>query len=175
MDQLYSKLRQNPGKSWITFDTQLKMALIFKFFKPTCINLYAGEGKESAFDFLLCCSTLLQIIDPRVINQPIVLAKDLRCQDIEWKSTEKGYHLSLTLMWHCPINDGQVDEPAHYNIFKVAEGSNIFLGRAFVEAYRIGQIAVSKTCSSIEFAVQVVTRSGRKRPVSDCSYFKLKW
>lgn len=151
------------------------MALIFKFFKPTCINLYAGEGKESAFDFLLCCSTLLQIIDPRVIKQPIVLAKDLRCQDIEWKSTEKGYQLSLTLMWHCPINDGQIDEPAHYNIFRVAEGSNIFLGRAFVEAYRIGQIAVSETCSSIEFAVQVVTRSGRKRPVSDCSYFKLKW
>ncbi|XP_022782024.1 cytosolic endo-beta-N-acetylglucosaminidase-like [Stylophora pistillata] len=117
----------------------------------------------------------IKIIDPRVIIQPIALAKNLRYQDIEWISTDDGYLLSLTLIWHCPISDGQCDEPAHYNIFRVAEGSSVFLGRAFVEAYRIGQIAVSKTCSSVTFAVQIVTRSGRKRPPSQCSHFTLKW
>lgn len=117
----------------------------------------------------------IKIIDPRVIIQPIALAKNLRYQDIEWNFTDDGYLLSLTLIWHCPISDGQCDEPAHYNIFRVAEGSSVFLGRAFVEAYRIGQIAVSKTCSSVTFAVQIVTRSGRKRPPSQCSHFTLKW
>ena len=78
-------------------------------------------------------------------------------------------------MWHCPISDDQIDEPAHCNIFRVVDGSHVFLGRAFVEAYRICQMPVSKTCSSVELVVQIVTRSGLKRPPSECSHFKLKW
>lgn len=78
-------------------------------------------------------------------------------------------------MWHCPISDGQVDKPAHYNIFRLTEDSAVFLGRAFVEAYRVCQMHVSKTRSSVEFVVQIVTRSGLKRPLGECSRFKLKW
>ena len=78
-------------------------------------------------------------------------------------------------MWNGPISDGQVDEPAHYNIFRVSQDSNIFLGRAFVEAYRVCQIPVLKTSSSVEFIVQIVTRSGLKKPLSECSRFILKW
>ena len=78
-------------------------------------------------------------------------------------------------MWDCPIGDGQVDDPAHYNIFRMTQDSNIFLGRAFVEAYRVCQIPVSKACSSVEFIVQVVTRSGLKKPLHECSHFKLHW
>ena len=78
-------------------------------------------------------------------------------------------------MWHCPISNGHFDEPAHYNIFRVTDDANVFLGRAFVEAYRVCQMSVSKTCSSVEFVIQIVTRSGLKKPVGECSRFKLKW
>ena len=78
-------------------------------------------------------------------------------------------------MWNCPISKGQVDEPAHYNIFRVTQDSNMFLGRAFVEAYRVCQIPVSKSCSSVQFIVQIVTRSGLKKPLNECSVFKLNW
>ena len=76
-------------------------------------------------------------------------------------------------MWHCPISDGQVDEPAHYNIFRVTDDVDVFLGRAFVEAYRVSKMPVSKTCSSVEFVVQIVTRSGLKKPLGECGRFKL--
>jgi len=78
-------------------------------------------------------------------------------------------------MWNGPISDGQVDDSAHYNVFRVLQDSNIFLGRAFVEAYRVYQIPVLKTSSSVEFIVQSVTRSGLKKPLSECSRFTLKW
>ena len=78
-------------------------------------------------------------------------------------------------MWHCPISNGQFDEPAHYNIFRLTDDSRVFLGRAFVEAYRVCQMPVSKLCSSVEFVIQVVTRSGLKKAVGECSHFKLKW
>ena len=78
-------------------------------------------------------------------------------------------------MWDCPISDGLVDAPAHYNIFRVTQDSSMFLGRAFVEAYRVCQIPVSKTCSSVEFIVQIVTRSGLKKRLGECSHFKLNW
>ena len=78
-------------------------------------------------------------------------------------------------MWNCPISDGQIDEPAHYNIFRVTQDSNIFLGRAFVEAYRVCQIPVYTNSSSVEFIVQIVTQSGLKKPLQECSRFKLNW
>lgn len=78
-------------------------------------------------------------------------------------------------MWDCPISDGLVDAPAHYNIFRVTQDSSMFLGRAFVEAYRVCQIPVSKTCSSVEFIVQIVTRSGLKKRLGECSHFQLNW
>ena len=78
-------------------------------------------------------------------------------------------------MWNCPINDGQFDKPAHYSVFRATEDSNVFLGRAFVEAYRVCQLPVSTNCSSVEFVVQIVTQSGLKKPLQECSRFKLNW
>lgn len=103
------------------------------------------------------------------------MVRNIRCLDSQWKSTDDEYLLSLTLLWHCPISDGEFDEPAHYNIFRLTDDSNEFLGRAFVEAYRVCQMPVSKACSSVEFVIQIVTRSGLKKPVGECSRFKLKW
>ena len=115
------------------------------------------------------------MLDPQVLKQPLALARNIRCLDTQWESTDKDFLLSLTLMWHCPISDGQVDEPAHYNIFRLRDDSAVFLGRAFVEAYRVCRLTVSKTCLSVEFVVQIVTRSGLKKPIHECSRFKLKW
>ncbi|KAJ7372648.1 hypothetical protein OS493_017920 [Desmophyllum pertusum] len=117
----------------------------------------------------------MKILDPQVLKQPLALARNIRCLDKVWKSADKEYLLTLTLMWHCPISDGQVDEPAHYNIFRVTDDVDEFLGQAFVEAYRVCQMPVSKTCSSVEFVVQIVTRSGLKKPLGECGRFKLKW
>ena len=73
------------------------------------------------------------------------------------------------------MNDGQFDKPVHYNVFRATEDSNLFLGRAFVEAYRVCQLPVSENCSSVEFVVQIVTQSGLKKPLQECSRFKLNW
>lgn len=106
---------------------------------------------------------------------PLVTAQNIRCLDMEWKSHDNEHLLSVTLMWDCPVGEGKLDTPAYFNIFKVSQDCNIFLGRAFVEAYRICQMAVAKTCSSVEFIVQIVTRSGLKKALHESTHFKLEW
>ena len=119
--------------------------------------------------------SLLQIIDPQVLKMPLVIAQNIRCLDMEWKSHDNKHLLSVTLMWDCPVGEGKLDPPAYYNIFKVSQDCNTFLGRAFVEAYRICQMPVAKTCSSVEFIVQIVTRSGLKKALHESTHFKLEW
>lgn len=117
----------------------------------------------------------IKIIDPQVLKLPLGLARNVRSLDLEWKSRGDEHLLSLTLMWDCPIGENKLDPPAYFNIFRVSHDSNTFLGRAMVEAYRVCQIPVSKTCSSVEFIIQIVTSSGLKKPVRESTHFKLNW
>lgn len=133
-----------------------------------------SRGAKSTGTFKLHLGEI-KIVDPKVLKHPLASVRNIRCLDLIWKPTDQGYSLSLTLVWNCPMNDGQFDKPVHYNVFRATEDSNLFLGRAFVEAYRVCQLPVSKNCSSVEFVVQIVTQSGLKKPLQECSRFKLNW
>ena len=80
-------------------------------------------------------------------------------------------------MWDGPIPDEDGEDADHYNVFRATHGGGqiTFLGRAFVEAYRVCQLPVARESVSVEFIIQLITRSGLKRSLDECSRVQFKW
>ena len=94
--------------------------------------------------------------------------------DVQWKTMDHQYLLSLTLAWDCPAQE-LVERIAHYDVYHIKSGVAEFIGRAFVESYRVCQLVVQKNWSFVEFAIRSVTVSGIKRPLEECSHVRLTW
>lgn len=110
-----------------------------------------------------------------MIKWPINPVVNLRSRDVEWKTADHEHVLTVTLIWECPVIEDHVEPVAYYNVFQKELDGLRFVGRAFVEAYRVCQLPVTGSCQHVEFTVQTVTISGLKRPLETCSSIKLKW
>ena len=110
-----------------------------------------------------------------MIKWPVNPVTNLRARDVEWKTADHHHALTLTLVWDYPVTEEHVESAAYYNVFEKRAGANQFLGRAFVEAFRVCQLSVPWSCKHVEFVVQTVTRSGLKRALEISSSIKLEW
>jgi hypothetical protein len=93
-----------------------------------------------------------------------------------WKNGSHSNSLSLTLMWDCPIN-AEMENIAYCDVYAVIDNSEsyVFVGRCFVDSYRVCSLAVPKKCSSVEFVVQALTTSKHCKTLENCSSILLTW
>lgn len=110
-----------------------------------------------------------------MITWPINPVTNLRTRDVEWVTADHQHLLTVTLIWDSPAIEDHVEQVAYYNVFQKDLDGNRFIGRSFVEAYRVCQLRVQGSCSHVEFVVQTVTRSGLKRPLEESCSIKLNW
>lgn len=119
-----------------------------------------------------------QFLDPAVLKQSIPTVSSLRHRNVSWKNVE-GRHdnnLSLTLMWDYPMKT-DVENLAYCDVY-VAIGnchSYVFVGRAFVDSYRVCSLEVPSNVHCVRFIVQAVTLSRRKANLSESTSISFSW
>lgn len=117
-----------------------------------------------------------QILDPQVLKTSIPVVSNLRHRDVTWKTGNHGNSLSLTLMWDCPIQ-AEMENISYCDVYAAIgdNESNVFVGRSFVDSYRVCNFNVPKQCNSVEFIVQAFTMSKRSKNLENSSSIIITW
>ncbi|XP_031558651.1 cytosolic endo-beta-N-acetylglucosaminidase-like [Actinia tenebrosa] len=118
----------------------------------------------------------IKILDPQILRTLIPVVSNLRHRDVIWKTGSHGNTLSLTLMWDCPIQ-AEMESILYCDVYTVIgdSESNVFIGRSFVDSYRVCNLNVPKQCNSVEFIVQSLTMSKRSKTLENNSSILVTW
>ena len=104
------------------------------------------------------------------------MVTNLRHRDVTWKTEDQHNSLGLTLMWDCPIQ-AEMENISYCDVYAVIgdSESKVFVGRSFVDSYRVCSLSVPRQSHSVEFIVQALTTSKRSKSVENSSSIIFTW
>lgn len=119
---------------------------------------------------------LAQILDPQVLRTSVPVVSNIRYRDVAWKTGNHGNSLSLTLMWDCPIQ-AEMESLYYCDVYAVIgdSESNVFVGRSFVDSYRVCSFNIPKQSNSVKFIVQALTMSKCSKNLENSASIIFSW
>jgi len=152
-----------------------------KEIRLVCMPRKTGSDFVPQFSFLL---GQVQVMSVEELLHCFPQITNIRCRDTKVQHSVHCCIVSTTILWDKEFRSSTKDNPIlHYDIFSnasenhgfVNHDSVVFLGKAYVESFRVSDLKIEANRKSIELCIRPVTEWGMKSDKKHWGFFILEW